>query len=202
MEQLILILLVALISIINWIVQKSKERREQRKLEKRADATGESLKGAPAESPPPETQTETAMRRLREALGLPEEAEPPIIPKRVSQRSHRRSDLRRPRFPSQRGSRSSRAFHLPLHGWSIVSSSCHIWRIASLICHIGWPSPLRRWRFPGGLRASANFLGQRAACAMPWSFPKSSARRKACAKVSFADERPIFRAARRPPGEA
>ncbi len=85
MEQLILILLIALISIINWIIQKSKERRETRKLEQRADATGENLKRGSPEPPPPETQTETAMRRLREALGLPEEAEPPVIPKRAQQ---------------------------------------------------------------------------------------------------------------------
>jgi hypothetical protein len=82
MEQLVILLLIAAISLINWIVQKSKETREKRKLEKRADSTGESLKGAPAE-PPPEPEAEISMRRLREALGLPEAAEPPAIPKRV-----------------------------------------------------------------------------------------------------------------------
>ena len=82
MEQLVILLLIAAISIINWIIQKSKETREKRKLEKRADSTGESLKGAPAE-PPPEPEAEISMRRLREALGLPEAAEPPVIPKRV-----------------------------------------------------------------------------------------------------------------------
>jgi hypothetical protein len=81
MEQLVILLLIALISIINWIIQKSKERREKRKLEKRADATGEPVaKQAPA---PDATGTETAMRRLREALGLPEEAPPPVIPQRA-----------------------------------------------------------------------------------------------------------------------
>jgi hypothetical protein len=96
MEQLILILLVALISIINWIVQKSKQRREQRKLEKRADTTGE--RGL-AEPPPPETQTETAMRRLREALGLPEEAEPPIIPERARREAPPAREPTPPPFP-------------------------------------------------------------------------------------------------------
>lgn len=84
MEQLVILLLIALISIINWIIQKSKETREKRKLEKRADSTGESLKGAPA-GPPREPEAEISMRRLREALGLPEEAEPPALPKRVEQ---------------------------------------------------------------------------------------------------------------------
>jgi len=81
MEQLVILLLIALISIINWIIQKSKERREKRKLEKRADATGEPV--AKHEPAPDATGTETAMRRLREALGLPEEAPPPVIPKRA-----------------------------------------------------------------------------------------------------------------------
>ena len=81
MEQLVILLLIALISIINWIIQKSKERREKRKLEKRADATGEPV--AKHEPAPDATGTETAMRRLREALGLPEEASPPVIPKRA-----------------------------------------------------------------------------------------------------------------------
>ena len=81
MEQLVIILLIALISIINWIIQKSKETREKRKLEKRADATGEPV--AKQEPGPDATGTETAMRRLREALGLPEEAPPPVIPKRA-----------------------------------------------------------------------------------------------------------------------
>jgi hypothetical protein len=82
MEQLVILLLIALISLINWIIQKSKETREKRQLEKRADTTGETVNhGVPETSPA--TETETAMRRLREALGLPEEAEPPVIPKRV-----------------------------------------------------------------------------------------------------------------------
>ncbi len=81
MEQLVILLLIALISIINWIIQKSKEAREKRKLEKRADATGEPV--AKHEAAPDATGTETAMRRLREALGLPEDAPPPAIPKRA-----------------------------------------------------------------------------------------------------------------------
>lgn len=80
MEQLIILLLIALISLINWIIQKSKETRKKRQLERRADATGETVK-RPETSPVAEA--ETAMRRLREALGLPEEAEPPVIPRRA-----------------------------------------------------------------------------------------------------------------------
>jgi hypothetical protein len=85
MEQLVILLLIALISIINWIIQKSKEAREKRKLEKRADATGEPV--AKREPAPDAAGTETAMRRLREALGLPEEAPPPVVPKRAEPKS-------------------------------------------------------------------------------------------------------------------
>ena len=84
MEQFVILLLIALISIINWIVQKSKEAREKRKLEKRADTTGEPIAKREPDQPP-QSQTETAMRRLREALGLPDEAAPPIIPRRTEQ---------------------------------------------------------------------------------------------------------------------
>jgi outer membrane biosynthesis protein TonB len=79
MEQLVILLLIALISIINWIIQKSKEARAKRKLEKRADATGEPV----ARQEPAPDVAETAMRRLREALGLPEDAPPPALPKRA-----------------------------------------------------------------------------------------------------------------------
>jgi hypothetical protein len=74
MEQLVILLLIALISIINWIIQKSKEAREKRKLEKRADATGEPV--AKREPAPDAAGTETAMRRLREALAASAFARP------------------------------------------------------------------------------------------------------------------------------
>ena len=93
MEQLVILLLIALISIINWIIQKSKESREKRKLEKRADATGEPV--AKHEPAPEGTGTETAMRRLREALGLPDEAPPPVIPKRAESREPERIEPKR-----------------------------------------------------------------------------------------------------------
>ena len=99
MEQLVIILLIALISIINWIIQKSKDAREKRKLEKRADATGEPV--AKHEPTADATGTETAMRRLREALGLPEEAPPPVIPQRAEPKKvEPRKRVERPVSPS------------------------------------------------------------------------------------------------------
>src|SRR4029077_4328948 len=103
MEQLVIILLIALISIINWIIQKSKEAREKRKLEKRADATGEPV--AKQEPGPDATGTETAMRRLREALGLPEEAPPPVIPKRAESKRVEAERIEPKRMEPKRGER-------------------------------------------------------------------------------------------------
>ena len=84
MEQLVIILLIALISFINWLVKKSAEMREARKREQGAAKSGESVKSEPP--PPPEAEPEISMRRLREALGLPDEAQPPALPKRMEQR--------------------------------------------------------------------------------------------------------------------
>ena len=81
---------------------------------------------------------------------------------------------------------------------SIACSNCHIWSFASLICHIDWPNLLRKWKFPGHPRGSASSSGRRAACATPSSSPRSLADLRACAKVSFAHERTIFRSARCP----
>jgi hypothetical protein len=84
MEQLVIILLIALISFINWLVKKSAEMREARKREQGAATSGESVKSeAP---PPPEAEPEISMRRFREALGLPDEAQPPALPKRMEER--------------------------------------------------------------------------------------------------------------------
>lgn len=84
MEQLVIILLIALISFINWLVKKSAELREARKREQGAAKSGESLRSEPPR--PPEAEPEISMRRLREALGLPDEAQPPALPKRMEQR--------------------------------------------------------------------------------------------------------------------
>jgi len=84
MEQLVIILLIALISFINWLVKKSAELREARKREQGTTRSGESLRSEPPR--PPEAEPEISMRRLREALGLPDEAQPPALPKRMEPR--------------------------------------------------------------------------------------------------------------------
>lgn len=80
MEQLILIILIALISFIHWVIQKSGEARERRRAQRQAQGGGELLQ-RPEEPPPLEPQEDSAesMRRLMEALGLPLESEPPPV---------------------------------------------------------------------------------------------------------------------------
>ncbi len=81
MEQFILILIIGLISLINWVIQKSAEARERRKLEQQADR-GEGIFAETEEEPvrrhaPVQEDREESMRRLMEALGLPGDAPEP-----------------------------------------------------------------------------------------------------------------------------
>ncbi len=85
MEQLVILLLIALISFINWLVKKSAERREARKREKAADQGVENVPRPSAAPPVAEAEPEISMRRLREALGLPKDVEPPPVPKRAAE---------------------------------------------------------------------------------------------------------------------
>ncbi len=85
MEQLVLILIIALISFINWLFKKSAEAREKRKLERQTFEGGETLQRAGEIKPGArESQDpDDSMRRLMEALGLPLEEAPPPIPRRA-----------------------------------------------------------------------------------------------------------------------
>lgn len=85
MEQLILILIIALISFINWLFKKSAEAREKRKLERQAMEGGESLErvGEPEPDSRGSIDPDDSMRRLMEALGLPQDTPPPPIPQQA-----------------------------------------------------------------------------------------------------------------------
>ncbi len=85
MEQLVIILLIALISFINWLVKKSAALREERKRRQASDKGGESLRSDPP-PPQPEREPDIHMRRLKEALGLPDEVEPPPLSRRLQER--------------------------------------------------------------------------------------------------------------------
>jgi hypothetical protein len=84
MDQLVLLVIIGLISLINWVMQKASEKREQAKLEREEDK-----RSVYRQAPP---QRGTAARRgrapqqdplkeLMEALGLPPEAAapPPVV---------------------------------------------------------------------------------------------------------------------------
>lgn len=88
MEQILILALLALISFVNWLFQRSAELRKQREIERRrAGRTGEHSYQEPVPVPesthrevlPPAAPDPAAeMRRLMEALGLPVEDEPPV----------------------------------------------------------------------------------------------------------------------------
>lgn len=80
MEQLVILVLIGLVSLINWLVQKSAEQREKRKAEAESQGGGE-LRQAPVRESRPQGADDAA-RRLREALGLPDDEElPPPLPR-------------------------------------------------------------------------------------------------------------------------
>jgi len=89
MEQLVILIVIGLISLINWLMQRSAELRERKRQERKAL----SVPDGTTFQDQPEDQTEQVsprdgrspgdeMRRLMEALGLPVEAEEPQIPQR------------------------------------------------------------------------------------------------------------------------
>ena len=83
MEQVVIIVIIGLISLVNWVMKRSAEIREERKLERQrlGIPEGDPFHSAPhqAEKPEPPHRPAIApspdMRRLMEALGLPQEEE-------------------------------------------------------------------------------------------------------------------------------
>lgn len=79
MEQLVLLLIIAGISLINWLVEKSKKLREQKQFEKSQSQPRQAPAGIPEPEPvvtPRSAQEEDSsdqMRRLLEAMGIPTE---------------------------------------------------------------------------------------------------------------------------------
>ena len=75
MEQLVLLLIIAGISLINWLVEKSKKLREEKRLEKRRTDSAKQPPAMPQEAPAQTTAEEEQgseqIRRLLEAMGMP-----------------------------------------------------------------------------------------------------------------------------------
>lgn len=84
MEQVILLLVIGLISLVNWMIQKSAEARKKRQMQERIDRGEEPSQPVAQrrhdpydEEPESEGDPAENMRRLMEALGLPLEDAPP-----------------------------------------------------------------------------------------------------------------------------
>lgn len=83
MDQVVIIAIVALISLVNWLMKRSAEVREKRRLERQQQGIPEGDPFHPAESadeeapalPGPARKPSPDMRRLMEALGLPQDDE-------------------------------------------------------------------------------------------------------------------------------
>ena len=90
MEQLIILVLIAAVSFINWLIKKSGEARAAKKLKDLQDRGGESYQvTAPSreQGRPVADEGAEAMRKFMEALGLPadqEQAPPPIPERRIT----------------------------------------------------------------------------------------------------------------------
>ena len=85
MEQLVILVIIGLISLVNWLIQRSSELREKRRLEQKrmgmpegVPERGESQEPEPAPQAAP-VDPAAEMRKLMEALGLPVEDEPPVV---------------------------------------------------------------------------------------------------------------------------
>lgn len=77
MEQFVLLIIIAAISLINWILQKSAEHREKRKAERARGETIHPSEAAPQTRPEGQFDGAEQTRKFLEALGLPEDALPP-----------------------------------------------------------------------------------------------------------------------------
>ena len=85
MEQLVLLLIIGAISLINWLIEQSGKRREQRRFEQERARRQEAdpnpyLEPAPTPAPVqelPEPAPQQEMRKFLEAFGIPLPEEPP-----------------------------------------------------------------------------------------------------------------------------
>ena len=89
-QQVVIIIVIGLISLVNWVMKRSAEIREARKQERQrlGIPEGDPFHSAPHQEESPEPQHRPAiapspdMRRLMEALGLPPDEEaPPVVRK-------------------------------------------------------------------------------------------------------------------------
>ena len=87
MEQLVLLLIIGLISLVNWVMQKAAEKREQAKLERAGKReSGRSIYTQPVPRPEvarrPPSPAQDPFKELMDALGLPSDQPPPVVVRR------------------------------------------------------------------------------------------------------------------------
>ncbi len=88
MEQLVLLVIIGLISLINWVMQKAAEKREQAQLERQSKREAKrNIYTQPApRSPAPARRAaspaQDPFKELMDALGLPSEQAPPSVARR------------------------------------------------------------------------------------------------------------------------
>lgn len=94
MEQLVVLIIIGLVSLVNWMLQKSAEKREQAKLQREASRAGkeQARRNVYTQKPPVRRQAsapapaQDPFKELMEALGLPpSEAPPQRVPPRLPQ---------------------------------------------------------------------------------------------------------------------
>jgi hypothetical protein len=80
MEQLVLLLVIAAISLVNWLIERSSKLREQRRREKEASNQGQTppVSSPNFPEPSPREEIEDQMRRMLESFGLPVEDPKPF----------------------------------------------------------------------------------------------------------------------------
>ena len=179
MEQLVILLLIALISFINWLVKKSAQLREARKLEEGMAKTGESLRGhPPPKLEPPES--EPSFRRLKEALGLPDEALPPALPRRTRKKIPPDAGFAGASAPSRSAPGRFAAARCFGARQRPAASRAPGARVSS---GARWP---RRPQARPGPPAFGNCSARRRACAMRWCCLKSLANQNACVPLRGA----------------
>lgn len=86
MEQLVVLAIIGLLSLINWALQKSNEKRKQAKAKRGAaqvvrKESRRNIYTQPLPKPSPKLERDP-LHDLMEALGLPPEATPPIMTQR------------------------------------------------------------------------------------------------------------------------
>ncbi len=89
MEQLVILVIIGLISLVNWLLQKAAEKREAAKLKKveRGEQKSEERRNIYTQPPPvpastgrrPSAPAQDPFKDLMDALGLPSDGAPPVV---------------------------------------------------------------------------------------------------------------------------